>query len=247
MQRSNMARQAAAGERGLAREWWLAVPLAALAGALWGVLGWLGDGAPSPYSAFFNLGGPWLLFAWLLGRWTGRNPLGALCGGLALAAAVLAYYTAYTSGLTVGGLEARVYDPESRAWLLLAALSGPAFGAAGAWSRSSSQWLRCAAVTLIASALLAEAAYYFNSQMIVHVDSPYYDPGEPALLQIGGYVLPRTGGVQALAVQSAVALALLPVVLRGRRELGLGVASTAALAGIGVLAVEIVYRLVRGY
>jgi len=247
LRRSNMVAQAAPTGRTFARAWWLAISTALLAGTLWGVLCWLGDGAPSPYSGFFNLGGPWLLLAWLIGCWAGSNPRGALCGGLALAAGVLAYYAVYTSGITVGGQESRVYDPESRAWLLLAALSGPVFGAAGAWSRSAGRWLRIGGVTIVAAALLAEAAYYFQAQMIIHQGSPFFDPNEPPLLTLAGYVVPRHSGVFVLAAQAAASVALLPAVLRGWRELGLGLGALAALAGIGVLLVEIIYLVVRGY
>lgn len=196
-----------------------------LAGSLLGALSWLSDGLPDGVASsdwgrlIFGLGnvpGPWLIVAFAVGASAATVVGGMRRGAGALMVAVVVYYAATALGGTRGDVS---LVPATLAWLVVAAVAGPFFGAAGAvWRGPHERW-RPVGVGLLAGALLAEA-WVLAGELL-----PYggFDAGEPTF---------------QLAIVDVLAAAVLPVVLlpaANPRWAAAGLAVVAGVAGVAVL------------
>ena len=156
---------------------------------------------------------------------TGRTiPLGALRGLVALVAAVAAYYLLIRF---LGEGIRPIGAPHAAAvWGFVAAIAGPALGAAGATWRHGRGWPRAISVALLAAVLVAEGMAFGGARLLPW-DHVADDPG--AIL---------------LAVEALIGL-ILPAILLRRGERLRGYASLAALAAGALLAITPVVGLVR--
>lgn len=133
--------------------------IAAALGLGLGLFSLFGDGLPiePPWIvlvALANAASPWLVTAFAAGALNPDTRRGALAGALALTVAVVTYY----AGLIVRAVAPDDVGVVTLAWVGVAALAGPAFGAAGGAWRERRHPI---AVGILAGALLAEAAYRF--------------------------------------------------------------------------------------
>jgi hypothetical protein len=195
----------------------LAVALAL--GVALGLFSLFGDGLPvdTPMIvlvALANAASPWLVTAFAAGALAQGVQRGAIAGALALSVAVATYY----GGLAIRGVAPDDLGIVSLAWIAVAVVAGPAFGAAGgAWRSSRSP----VAVGILAGALLAEAAYRF-------IELEAWD----------GIDVTRTS--MQVAIVNLVAAALAPALLLPRERWGIAYGLTLALAPIGLALVALV-------
>jgi hypothetical protein len=175
-----------------------------------------------------NAIGPWVAVAFAAGAIQGEPKRGAIGGTIALCAGVATYYAAAL--LTWGDRAPTFLVQLAVLWLLLAAVSGGAVGAAGGgWANGR---YRLGGPIVLGGALLAEAIYQF-----VQVEG------------WRGVDMTRTG-FQIAAVDTIVAL-LVPLVLleRGRRaqaylgSLALGLVGFGVLAGVEALIRTVLFAL----
>ncbi len=187
--------------------------VAAALGLLLGLFSLLGDGATlTVVVGLANAASPWLVTAFAAGAAAGTPARGALTGAAALATAVVVYYL----GLLARGSAPVDVAITTLAWIGVAALAGPAFGAAGgAWGARREP----IAVGILAGALLAEAAYRF-------IQLEAWD----------GIDLARTS--MQVAIANVVGAVLAPVLLlrRDRWLIAYGVALAAAPIGLALVA-----------
>ena len=189
--------------------------IAAALGLLLGLFSLVGDGARlTVVVGLANAASPWLVTAFAAGAVARHPRRGAVAGALALAIAVVVYYV---------GLLARDSAPAdigitTLAWIGVAVLAGPAFGAAGgAWGDGREP----IAVGILAGALLAEAAYRF------------------ILLEAwDGIDLARTS--MQVAIVDLLAAALAPVLLLGRDRWPIAYGMALVVAPIGLALVALV-------
>ena len=129
--------------------------IAAFLGVVLGLFSLIGDGARlTVVVGLANAASPWLVTAFAAGAVARHARRGALAGALALAIAVVVYY----AGLLTGGVAPADVGITTLAWIGVAAIAGPAFGAAGGAWRERREPI---AVGVLAGGLLAEAAYRF--------------------------------------------------------------------------------------
>jgi Family of unknown function (DUF6518) len=130
----------------------------ALAGGALGVMGRISAYMPDPIVLAFVLGVPWLAVSFALGVYAVRPLPGALAGAAVLVVAVATYYTVRH------GVEHRAGQRYAAQmvvlWGFFGALTGAAFGLAGALMRSGEGRVRAAAVALPAGALIGEGLLY---------------------------------------------------------------------------------------
>ncbi|HSW43347.1 MAG TPA: DUF6518 family protein [Patescibacteria group bacterium] len=208
-----------------------AIPLTVVAavglGIVLGSAAWFSDQLAWPLQLLVpaNAIGAWLGVAFVAGA-TGRTvPLGALRGLLALAAAVAAYYLLIR--LTGEGIRAVGAGHAATVWGVVAMITGPVMGAAGATWRHGRGWPRAVSVSLLAAALVAES---------VGLGAPY-------LLAKGLAVDPSTIFIAAMALLGL----LLPALLLGRGERLRGYVSLGAIAAAALLAIRPTFDLVREF
>lgn len=189
------------------------VTLAIGLGVLLGVLSRLGDMLPGPLAWPFNMASPWLAVAFLAGSLGRKLGWGAICGTLALVAAVGAYYgyMHFVENQANASYLRHVAAP----WLAVAFLGGPLFGLAGVlWRTTGAGRIRIPAVALLTGALAAESALLLLRP---------FDPATRAVIGLG-----------------LAAAAVLPwILLRGRREALLASALTAGFAVAGIAALTV--------
>jgi hypothetical protein len=168
--------------------------------------------------------GAWLTVAFAVGA-TGRTVLlGALRGLVALLAAVAAYYLLIR--VLGEGIRPIGAPHAATVWGLVAAIAGPALGAAGATWRHGRGWPRAISASLLAAAFVAEGIAFGSARLL-----PWDDlAGDP--------------GAVLLAVEALVGLAL-PAILLGRGERLRGYASLAAISAVALVAIRPVVELVR--
>jgi hypothetical protein len=162
-----------------------------------------------------NLSTPWLLVAFAAGTQAGRLGSGALLGLAATMTALAGFYLFSTVVVDLGGHgfagDLRLELSANRGYFEGGLLSGPVFGALGAWwqQRRSYRASAVAGVLLMAEplVLLALARAFPGGAST--------DNGLPMLTRlIPGWGLPLSSGATALAVygaEFAVGLALLAV------------------------------------
>ena len=172
-----------------------------------------------------NAVGPWVAVGFAAGALQRDPRLGAVGGAIALCAGVATYYAA---ALLTWGDRAPAFLPAlALLWLLVAAVSGGAVGAAGAGWASNGRH-RSVGPIVLCGALLAEAAYQLVQVEVWH-----------------GVDMTRTG-IQIAAIDTLAAV-LVPVLLleRGRRPTAYLASLAVGAVGFLVLAgVESVIRLV---
>jgi hypothetical protein len=172
-----------------------------------------------------NAVGPWAAVGFAAGAVQRDTRVGALGGAIALSVGVATYYLA---ALLTWGDHAPAFLPAlAMLWLVVAAVSGGAFGAAGGQWASNARY-RSVGPIVLAGALLAEVAY-----QLVQVEAWL------------GIDVTRTG-VQIAAID-ALAAVLVPVLLleRGRRRTAyLGGAAVGAVGFLVLAGVESVIRSV---
>lgn len=212
----------AASIRALSRQ---ALPAVGL-GIVLGAASWFADQLDWPLQLLVptNAVGVWLAVAFAAGA-TGRTVLlGALRGLVALLAAVGAYYLLIR--LLGEGIRPIGAAHAATVWGFVAAMAGPALGAAGATWRHGRGWPRAISVALLAAVLVAEGIV-FGSARLLPLDDLAGDPG--AIL---------------LAVEALVGL-VLPAVLLDRGERLRGYVSLVAMAAGAVLVIGPAVGLVR--
>ena len=168
--------------------------------------------------------GVWLAIAFALGASARTIPTGAIRGLIGLLAAVAVYYLLFA--ILGAGYRAIGAGHAATVWGLVALLSGPVMGGAGAVWRHASGRPRATAVAVLAAALIAEGAV-FGVSRLVHLDQVGADPG--ALLY----------GAEILIG------ALLPTILLRPGERGSGYAVTAGFAILGAVAIGPVTAILR--
>jgi hypothetical protein len=138
-----------------------------------------------------NLSAPWLIVALAAGAASQSVRAGVLFGSVATVSALLGFYVVTAFVTDVGGRG--VADDfarlllANRLWFVLGAISGPTFGALGAWVRAA-PWMT---VGIISGSLMI---------------------GEPVMLAIIGVVYPATAvGRDAISLSVHVAEALLGI------------------------------------
>ena len=196
-------------------------------GGAWGWLSWWGDHQHSQYLAVMtNIGGPWLLFAFLMGMWADNVYEGGVLGALTLAAAVCAYYGIYQATRTNDPtMETRFFLNHGIAWLPIAAIGGAMFGVAGSLWRFGNGWLRPAAVALLGGALIAES--------ILNIDD------------VGTYNSVNAGHMAALACEAVVGILLPFFLLKRGREMAISVGLTIAVALVGIGVEQAVFDYIQ--
>ena len=159
-------------------------------GALWGTTcGW-GDTKDSKFiQSATNLAGPWLVLAFLVG-WCAKSPRSAVvCGLLALATSVVAYYIAQAFGLRVANTRGLLVGV---VWFPIAAAAGAVFGGLGCLARETNSRYRAGSAMALGGALVAESGIL--------------------LLNQGGF---EAGAVMYLALEMSVGLTVCLLLLRG--------------------------------
>jgi len=147
-----------------------------------------------------NLSTPWLLVAFIPGTWTTRSRDGAIVGLVATMSALVGFYVLTSLLVDAGGhgigdtLRRELWA--NRLYFASGALSGPLFGALGAWWRTT----RSLRATVLAGGLLM---------------------GEPIVMGALGLLFPSTivglDGVSITVYVSELALGvILVLVARGR-------------------------------
>lgn len=172
----------------------LALASSALAvGAAWGTTCAWGDTKDSKFiQSATNLAGPWLVLAFLAG-WCAKSSRSAVvCGLLALATSVVAYYIAQAFGLRVANTRGLLVGVS---WFPIAAAVGAAFGRLGFVARETNSRYRAGAVMALGGALIAESGIL--------------------LLNQGGF---EAGAVTYLALEMSVGLTICFLWLRGMHE-----------------------------
>ena len=182
--------------RGRARYglWFPALASSAVAvGALWGTTCAWGDTKDSKFiQSATNLAGPWLVLAFLVG-WCAKSPRSAVvCGLLALATSVVAYYIAQAFGLRVANTRGLLVGV---LWFPIAAAAGALFGGLGFVAREENSRYRAGAAMALGGALVAESGIL--------------------LLNQGGF---EPGAVAYLALEMSAGLAICVLWLRGMHE-----------------------------
>jgi hypothetical protein len=122
-------------------------------GAALGSASLLLEHTPEPLSRFSAIGSPWLVVAFVGGALTGRVLLGAATGSVVLVAAMITYYLA--KPIVGSPINPPQYDTPLF-WLAFAVPAGVGAGALGAVAAGSRRWLRVAAVSAMAAAIVAE-------------------------------------------------------------------------------------------
>ncbi|HEX5268236.1 MAG TPA: DUF6518 family protein [Acidimicrobiales bacterium] len=126
------------------------------AGAILGVASRLGDDLVGGWAWIANIGGPWLVAAFVLGTLARSPRTAAAWGTLALLSAVGSYYT--WIALVQDGAGRQHLGWLVALWVVVGAGAGTAFGAAGwAW-RTGPGPARLVGAGLLSSALVGEAA-----------------------------------------------------------------------------------------
>jgi len=184
-----------------------------------GLFSLLGDGLPIDAPtivlvALANAAGPWLVTAFAAGAMAPDRSLGAISGALALSVAVATYYI----GLAIRGVAPADLGVVSIAWIGVALVAGPVFGAAGGTWRSSRSPV---AVAILTGALLAEAAYRF-------IELEAWD----------GIDVTRTS--MQVAIVNLVAAIVLPVLLLPRDRWPIAYGLTVVIAPLGLAVVALV-------
>ena len=170
-----------------------------------------------------NAIGPWVAVGFAAGA-IQRDPRhGALGGGIALCAGVATYYAA--AFLTWGDRAPTSLPQIALLWLVVAAASGGAVGAAGGGWASDGRY-RSVGPIILGGALLAEALYQF-----VQVEG------------WRGIDMARTG-FQIAAVDTIAAL-LVPLVLVEHRRRPVAYLGSVALGALGFLVLAGVESLIR--
>jgi Family of unknown function (DUF6518) len=201
----------------MSNRWWLAFAVAL--GVALGLFSLLGDGlsADTPMIvliALANAAGPWLVTSFAAGALAPDRSRGAISGALALSIAVVTYYL----GLAIRDLAPADLAVVSIAWIGVAVVVGPVFGAAGGTWRSRRSPV---AVAILTGALLAEAAYRF-------IELEAWD----------GIDVTRTS-MQVTIVNLVAAIAA-PVLLLPRDRWPVAYGLTVAFAPIGLALVALV-------
>jgi len=202
-----------------------ALPAVGLGIAL-GAGSWFSDQLAWPFQLLVptNAVGAWLAVAFAAGA-TGRTVLlGALRGLVALLAAVAAYYLLIRflgEGIRpIGAAHA------ATVWGLVAAIAGPALGAAGATWRHGRGWPRAISASLLAAVFVAEGIAFGSARLL-----PWDDlAGDP--------------GAVLLVVEALVGL-ILPAILLGRGERLRGYTSLVAISAVALVAIGPVVGMVR--
>ena len=184
-----------------------------------GLFSLLGDGLPIDTPtivlvALANAASPWLGTAFAAGATVPDRSLGAISGALALSVAVATYY----GGLAIRGVAPADLGVVSIAWIGVALVAGPVFGAAGGTWRSSRSPV---AVAILTGALLAEAAYRF-------IELEAWD----------GIDVTRTS--MQVAIVNLVAAIVLPVLLLPRDRWPIAYGLTVVIAPLGLAVVALV-------
>jgi hypothetical protein len=159
-------------------------------GAVFGVLVRLGDDGSGAVPWIVNIGGPWLVLAFVVGRWAPDRP--ARTAVAALGSAVVAKYVVQVGQHEIGAasLAARLV-----AWGCLAVVVGTVLGVAGAADRRGAAWAPAAlGLPLVAEALafLTRLLHGESAQLRYH--------GQPAGTLVFGLEL--AAGAAALVVAS---------------------------------------------
>ena len=143
---------------------------------------------------------------------------------MALLGAVAAYYLL----IRVLGEGIRLIGAAHAAmvWGLVAAIAGPALGAAGATWRLGRGWPRAISAALLAAVFVAEGIAFGSARLL-----PWdHLPGDP--------------GTVLLVVEALVGLAL-PAIMLGRGERLRGYASLVAISAVALVAIRPVVGMVR--
>lgn len=128
-----------------------------------------GDLLPHGFSWVVNSGGPWLAVAFALGARSRSTARGAVCGVLALATALVAYYVLVSvfeqRGVRVFAEEGRgLQSSYGPGWVPVAVAGGALFGAAGGAWRAGTARLRVGAAALLAGVLVGEGWFWFTQK-----------------------------------------------------------------------------------
>jgi Family of unknown function (DUF6518) len=198
-------------------------------GGVWGWFCWWGDHQNQWVAVMTNIGGPWLLLAFLMGMWASQVVEGGFLGALMLATAVFAYYGAYeiTRGGSYPTADSRYLLGHGIAWVPVAAVGGVGFGVAGSLWRFGNDWQRPASVALLAGALIAEA--------ILNIDD------------IGTYNRINAGHMAVIALEGVVGIALPFFLLIRGRELATGLAMMLVLAIVALGAERFVFNYLQNH
>ena len=193
---------------------------AVLAGALWGVACWWGDGANlAAVRVLTNVAGPWLLLAFALGTRSRAALPGAVLGAVALLAAILGYYLAIEL-LDVEQAPNRLSLDAGSAWAVAAVPVGAFFGLCGAaWRANVAVPL---ALGLLGGALFGEGLILLNDGI-----GPSFD-----------YL--------AVPVAEVAAAFALPTLLMAQRAAGWTIVVVAAVGPIAAFVERGLFESVRG-
>jgi hypothetical protein len=195
------------------RPWVIAI-VATAGGLLLGPIDLLAQRTvPYPWANLANSSAVWAIGAFGIGAWVraGRwRP--AVAGVVLLLVAVESYYLAAT--LVQHDDLSNLWAATTWRWLLFGVFAGALFGAAGAWSRGSSHWLRIAGLALPGAVLFAEAGVLaYRSR---NADAAY-----------------RADSLQTAAIEAALGILLVLLLGRSTRERLGSLAASLPLAVVG--------------
>jgi hypothetical protein len=143
---------------------------------------------------------------------------------VALLGAVAAYYLLIR--LLGEGIRPIGAAHAATVWGLVAAIAGPALGAAGATWRLGRGWPRAISASLLAAVFVAEGIAFGSARLL-----PWDDlAGDP--------------GTVLLVMEALVGLAL-PAIMLGRGERLRGYASLVAISAVALIAIRPVVGMVR--
>lgn len=132
--------------------------VAALVGLVLGVLTQLGQSLlPAPLRPIANSISPWLAVAFAVGSRAPRPVIAALSGFVALALALIGYYSMVWIRFGYGPSNSSLV-----VWGIAAIAGGLVFGPGGWLWRKGSGWLSAVPVGLLAAAFIADGVYIYN-------------------------------------------------------------------------------------
>lgn len=186
---------------------------ALLAGVGLGVASRLGDDLAGGWSWVANVGGPWLVLAFVVGAAGPSSRQAAARGAATMACAVGAYYA--WIALVQHGAGRHDLAAMAALWAVVGVASGAVFGAAGRSWRAGRRLGRLAGAALLSAALVGEAALLLPA-------------GQPA-------------GARAVLLAELVIGGALPwALLRHPRDVAGGAALAASLLPVAVVATSAV-------
>lgn len=191
----------------------LGLLLALVIGGFVGVISRLADSWPDPLALIGNIGGPWLVAAFIAGSATRHVGIGAMSGLLTLVVAVAAYYSVMffaDSGFSVDGLRRLGLPRFVLIWAVVTTIGGPCFGAAGSRWRHGHGFLRGGSVSLLGGALAGESIAWL---LLRH----------------------QSTSESVLLTMLLVAGLSLPLVLQSWRERMVAIGLVIAFAGLGFI------------